>query len=214
MARGRPWLWFIILLSSAASADTDIVGLVNLVEGDATFASQASGPQRIVVFMQVNDGYEFTLAAGGIVRLVFARAAREERWEGPARFRATLNGSESVYGRPTETKMLPAIFSQHVGRIPELVRHARIGGLTIRRSDAKASPAASQSEIAESRNAYEQMRGSAPADDITPELLFQSILFEYKLYEWMKAVVNEMLRKQPDSEDARAFSRWMRKITP
>lgn len=214
MAYGRLWLWLVVLLSSAASADTGSVGLVNLVAGEATFSSQASGPQKVAAFMQVHDGYEFTVAAGGTVRLVFGQGAREERWEGPARFRATRNGSKSIYGRPAETKTLPAIFSPHVARVSELVRHARLGGLTIRTSDTKARPADPQQQIADARIAYDQVRGQTSADDITPELLFLSFLYEHRLYEQMKPVADEMLRKQPENEDARAFSRWMRKIEP
>jgi len=54
------------------------------------------------------------------------------------------------------------------------------------------------------------MRKDLPADDITPELYLYAALYDYLLYDEMKTVVDEMLRKQPDSEEAKTLADWVR----
>jgi hypothetical protein len=48
-----------------------------------------------------------------------------------------------------------------------------------------------------------------PADDITPELYLYAALYEHQMYDDMKAVVADMRRKQPESEDVKALEAWV-----
>ena len=53
------------------------------------------------------------------------------------------------------------------------------------------------------------MRQEMPADDIAPELFLYAALYEFLVYDQMKAVVAEMRRKQPDNEDVKAPDAWL-----
>ena len=69
------------------------------------------------------------------------------------------------------------------------------------------------SRLSEARAAYDEMRLGATATDITPELFLYSALSEYALYDQMEPVVKEMLRRQPDSEEAKSFAGWLKTRT-
>jgi hypothetical protein len=55
------------------------------------------------------------------------------------------------------------------------------------------------------------MRKDGAADDTAPETYLYSTLHEYLLYEDMKAAAEEMLRRQPGTEDVKALTDWLRK---
>jgi hypothetical protein len=57
------------------------------------------------------------------------------------------------------------------------------------------------------------MKQALPADDITPELYYYAALEEYAKYDEMGAVVAEMQRKQPASDDLKALADWVKKKT-
>lgn len=201
-----------VVASGAALAQGADVGLVNMVAGDVTYAPLAGSPGKAQAFMRVRDGDRFNVATGGQVRVVFFDGARQERWVGPASFRAGRKASEPISGKPAEVAALPASVPQRIARVPELMQNAKLGGIQVRGGLTRAQEASldQQSAVNEARAAYEQMRKDMPADDITPELFLYAALHEYLLYDDMKAVVDEMLRKQPNSEDVKALAAWVR----
>lgn len=201
--------------SGAALAQGADVGLVNLVSGDVTYAPATGSPGKVQAFMRVRDGDRFDLASGAQLRIVLFSAARQERWVGPASFRAGATASESLSGKPAEVTNLPATVSQRIARVPELIQNAKLGGIQVRGGFTPKQQASleQQDALRNSRRVYEQLRKQFPVDDITPELYLYSALHEYLLYDEMKVVVAEMLRKQPNNEDLRLLETWVKSLT-
>ncbi len=201
--------------SSAALAQGADVGLVNLVSGDVSYAPPSGPPAKVQVFMKVRDGDRFNLAAGAQIRVVFFESARQERWLGPASFRAIKGASEPIAGKPAEIATLPAGVQQRIARVPELMQYARLGGIQVRGGIAQRQKASleQQETIRAARETYAQMRKDMPADDIMPELYLYAALYEFLVYDEMKTVVDEMQRKQPGNEDVKALSAWLQTRT-
>jgi hypothetical protein len=203
------------LPASPALAQSADVGLVNMVSPDVTYTPASGIPGKVQAFMKLRDGDRVSIPSGGQVRVVFFEGSREERWVGPASFRAGKAAAEAIAGKAAQVTMLPVGASQRIAQLPQLMQIAKLGGVQVRgMTRAQKASVDQQSSLAEARTAYEAMRKDLPADDITPELYLYAALNEYLLYDDMKAVVDEMLRKQPDSEQVKTLASWVRSKTP
>ena len=198
--------------SAAASAQGSDVGLVNLVSAGVTYAPLSGSPSEAKPFMRVRDGDRFNIPTGGQIRIVYFTSSRQERWSGPASFRASKGTGEAISGKAAEVTVLPAGVPQRIARVPDLMQSAKLGGIQVRGGLSRKQEASldQQTIVREARDTYERMRKDMPADDITSELYFYAVLHDYLLYEDMKAVVEEMLRKQPGNEDLKALANWVR----
>lgn len=192
---------------AAAYAQADI-GLVNLVTGDVNLMSQSGQPVKVKAFMKVRDGDRFEVPAGAQVRLVYFEGARQERWQGPSSFRAARLKGNAIAGSAAEVSALPAGVPQRIARVPELMQNARLGGIQVR--GVQAARRVEDPALEEAKSTYERLRKELPGDDITPELFLYSALNEYQLYEDMAPLVEEMLRKQPDSDDVKSLAAWLK----
>jgi hypothetical protein len=200
-------LMLLVPIALAQSAD---VGLVNLVAGEVTFTPLSGNPGKVQPFMKVRDGDRFNVPAGGQVRVVFFEGARQERWTGPASFRATRAAGDPISGKAAEIATLPAGASQRMAQVPQLVQIAKLGGIQVRgMTVAQKASVEQQSTVGEARAVYEKMRKDMPADDITPELYLYAVLHDYLLYSDMKTVAEEMLRKQPGNDDVKQLLDWV-----
>jgi len=208
------WLMSLLFMfsSGTALAQGADVGLVNMVSGDVSFAPLSGARGKVRAFMKVRDGDRINVPAGGQVRVVFFAGARQERWAGPASFKAGKMGAEPISGRPAEVANLPATAPQRLERVPELMQHAKLGGIQVRGGITQAQRASleQQAAVSEARVTYDRLRREMPADDITPELFLYAALYEYLLYDDMKTVADEMLRKQPNDDDVKALAAWVR----
>lgn len=205
----RPWAMMALLAVHAAAYAQADVGLVNLVAGDVAFIPQAGPASKVKAFMKVRDGDRFELPAGAQIRVVYFDGARQERWQGPSSFRAAKTQGTALSGSPAEVAVLPASVPQRIARVPELMQNAKLGGIQVRgaRPGPRRAPDAS---LREARATYETLRKALPGDDITPELYLYSALNDYQLYDDMGPVVDEMLRKQPASDDVKALAEWVK----
>jgi hypothetical protein len=197
----------LLAMSASAAAQTDI-GLVNLVAGKVTLSPQAGQAVAAKAFMKVREGDRIDVPAGAQVRLVFFEGARQERWQGPSSFRASRLQSAPISGKPADISALPASVPLRMARVPELMQNAKLGGIQVR--SAQALKPVQEHALEEASATYERLRKELPGDDITPELFYYSVLNEYQLYEDMAPVVDEMLRKQPDSEDVKSLASWLK----
>ena len=206
---------FAMFAAGAVLAQGADVGVVNLVSGNVTFSSSGAPAKAIPAFSRVRDGDRIDVAAGAQLRIVFFDGGRQERWVGPASFRAGKSGAQPLSGKPAETTTLPAGVPQRIARVPELVQYAKLGGIQVRGGITPVQKASleQQAAVAEARATYEGMRKQSAPDDITPELFLYSALYEYLLYDDMKAAVDEMMRKQPGNEDVKALSAWLQTRT-
>ena len=208
----RKWLIFVLsgVACGQAFAQGADVGLVNLVSGDVAYAAPAGSPGKALAFMKVRDGDRFTIPAGAQIRVVYFESARQERWIGPASFRAAKGASELLSGKAAEIAVLPTNVPQRIARVPDLMQNARLGGIQVR-GTGRLTPltAAEQESLKEARATYQKMRSESSEDDITPELFLFSELHEYLLYDQIKPLVDDMLRRQPNNEDVRNLSTWI-----
>lgn len=190
------------------------VAVVSLLAGEVSYTSGSQSTGKMTPYMRVREGDRVTVPAGSQVRLVFFESGRQERWVGPGSFRAARGSAQPLAGKPAEVAVLPTSAPMRIARVPELLQNAKLGGIHVRGTQAKSgTPAERDSAVREARTAYEQMRKASPATDITPELFLYSALSEYSLYSDMQPVVQEMLRKQPDSEEAKSLDGWLKTRT-
>ncbi len=195
-----------VAASSLAHAQGD-VGLVNLVAGEVRFIPQAGQSGKVKAFMKVREGDRFELPAGAQVRVVYFEGARQERWQGPSSFRALKLQGAPLKGEPAEVTKLPPATSARMSRVPELMQNAKLGGIQVR--GAQSARPVQKEAVEEAKTTYQALRTQLPGDDITPELFLFSALNDYQLYEDMVPLVNEMMRKQPDSDDVKSLASWL-----
>lgn len=216
MRRGLFFALLAVLMLVAGPARPQLrdVGLVNLVSGDVRFVPVNGASTPVKPFMRVREGDRFNLVAGAQLRVVFFEGARQERWVGPASFRAARAHAEAISGTAAATTQLPAAAPQRIARIPELMQNAKLGGIRVRGVARSADPAVKPAHtLAEARATYEELKQALPADDITPELYYYAALQEHGKYPEMRVVVEAMQRKQPASQDVKALADWVKKNT-
>jgi hypothetical protein len=203
----RIWIAvFLLAAGGAAQAQSD-VGLINLVAGEVSFIPQSGQPGKAKAFMKVREGDRFEVPGGAQVRIVFFDGARQERWQGPASFRAAKTQATPINGKPADVAKLPGSVPARIARVPELMQNAKLGGIQVR--GAQSARPASPEALDEAKANYQKLRSQMPGDDITPELYLFSALNDYQLYEDMVPLVNEMMRKQPDNEDVKSLASWL-----
>lgn len=196
------------MLASLACAQAN-VALVNRVSGAATYAAGSGAPNPVTAFMRVREGDSYRLERGAQVRVVYMQGGRQETWTGPAAFRAGEKQSSALRGTP-EVSQVPVMVAAKLGRLPDLMQSARLGGVTVRgRPGTMPLTAEEVDDLRVARENYRQLRASAAQeDDITAEMFLFSVLQEYGQFEELKGVAREMRRRQLDSAEVRELAEW------
>lgn len=196
-----------------ASAQSGGVGLVNQLSGDVAYTSRGGAESKAQALMKVRKGDRFTLSAGAQVRVVYFKGSRQETWKGPASFEAGSQQSEAIKGQIAETAKLPPAVAQKIALVPDLVQIAKLdraGGIAVRGSAKPGRLSSEQkAEISQAKADYAQLRQKTSAEDITPELYFYSVLQDYLLYAEMKAVTDEMLKRQSDNAEVKELAAYV-----
>jgi hypothetical protein len=203
----------LVALLAAASAFAADVGLINHLVGDVSYASGGT-TAKAKPYMKVREGDRFTIAAGAQVRVVYFQGGRQESYSGPGSFTAGTQQSSVQSGAQPQVTLLPSGVPQKIAQTPELIQIARLGrsgGVAVRGAarDPRLTPQ-QQAEVRQARQTYEQLRQSAAADDITPELYLYSVLQDHLLYNDMKTVVSEMQRRQPANPDVAVMAEYVK----
>lgn len=201
---------FLALFSFASLIQAEDVGLVNLVAGEVTFTAKGAKAEKVKPFMKVRDGDRFQVAQGAQLRVVYFAGARQERWSGPASFRAARQASKPISGSPAEVVALPAGVPQRIARVPELVQNAQLGGVQLRSGKRAAAGPQGEAALREARATYDSLRAKLAADDITAELYLYAVLSEHGRRDEMRDLAQEMQRKQPDNEEVKWLAREVR----
>lgn len=201
------------LLAAATVAASEDVGLVNQLSGDVTYAS-GGNPAKAKPYMKVRQGDRFTVPAGASVRIVYFQGGRQETYTGPAGFIAGTQASNQQSGQAAQVTTLPAGVPQKIAQTPELIQIAKLGrsgGVAVRgaQREQRLSPQ-QQAEVRQARQTYDQLRKSASADDIQPEMYLYSVLQDHLLYADMKTVVSEMQKRQPANPDVAVMAEYVR----
>ena len=204
------------LLAAAlgASAQSSDVALINQLSGNVSYAGQGGAESKAQPFMKVRQGDRFTLPSGAELRLVYFNGSRQETWKGPASFKTGTQQSEALAGQVAETGQLPSGVAQKIAQVPNLVQIAKLGrsgGIAVRGGGKPGRLSSEQqSEVNQAKANYAQMRQKAPAEDITPEFYYYSVLQDHLLYDEMNAVTDEMLKRQPGNADAQELAAYVK----
>ena len=205
-----------VLLAAAlgAGAQSSNVALINQLSGSVSYAGQGGAESKAQPFMKVRQGDRFTLPSGAELRLVYFNGSRQETWKGPASFKAGTQQSEAVSGQAAEAAQLPSGVAQKIAQVPNLVQIAKLGrsgGIAVRGGGKPGRLSSEQqSEVNQAKANYAQMRQKAAAEDITPELYYYSVLQDHLLYEEMKTVTDEMLKRQPGNPEAQELAAYVK----
>jgi hypothetical protein len=209
-------LGFAVMLAAAGAFAADDVGLINHLAGDVTYSS-GKQTAKAKPFMKVRYGDRFSVAPGARLRVVYFQGGRQESYAGPATFTAGAQQSSIHSGAQPQVSTLPSGVPQKISQTPELIQIAKLGrsgGVAVRGSArAQRLTAQQQAEVRQARQTYEQLRQSAPADDITAELYLYSVLQDHLLYNDMKVVVSEMQRRQPGNPDVAVMAEYVKAKT-
>lgn len=200
------------VFAGSAFAQAD-VGLINHMAGDVSYTS-AGKKAPAKAYMKIREGDRFAVPSGAQLRVVYFQGGRQESFSGPAAFTAGAQQSTVQSGAQPQVSTLPSGVSQKISQTPELIQIARLGrsgGVSVRGigKDARLTPQ-QQAEVRQARQTYEQLRKSAPADDITPELYLYSVLQDHLLYDDMKQVVAEMQKRQPANPDVAVMADYVK----
>jgi hypothetical protein len=197
-------------VNAYAQAD---VGLINHMAGDVSYTSGGAKAQA-KAYMKVREGDRFTLPAGAQMRVVYFKGGRQESFSGPASFTAGAEQSTVQSGAQPQVSTLPSGVSQKIAQTPELIQIAKLGrsgGVAVRGlgNPPRLTPQ-QQAEVRQARQTYDQLRKSAAADDITPELYLYSVLQDHLLYDDMKQVVSEMQKRKPSDADVAVMAEYVK----
>ena len=188
------------LTAGAADAPSGESGMVTLVQGSVTYASGGDKDKPVVAFMKIRAGDKLKLPPDARVQLVYFQGGRQETWRGAAQLEVGATDSRAANAaRPPEVKQLPALVLQQLTRAPNVVTDLknRTGMVFVR-----ALPM--REKLRELDDTYAAMRKDAALDDVTPELFLLSGLYELRLYQDMKPVLEEMRQRQPDNAEVKA----------
>ena len=198
----------------SAGAQSSDVGLVNQLSGEVDYTAQGGTQSKAQAFMKVRQGDRFTLPAGAQMRLVYFNGSRQETWKGPASFKAGTQQGEALSGQAAEAAQLPSGVAQKIAQVPNLVQIAKLGrsgGIAVRGGGKPGRlPTEQQAEVNQAQATYTQMRQKASTDDITPELYFYSALQDHLLYDEMKTVTDEMVKRQPNNPEAQELAAYVK----
>ena len=204
----------ILIVAPGAGAQSADVGLINQLSGEVAYLAQGGTQSKAQAFMKVRQGDRFTLPAGAQLRLVYFNGSRQETWKGPSGFKAGNQQSEALSGQVAEAAQLPSGVAQKIAQVPNLVQIAKLGrsgGIAVRGGGKPGRLSSEQqAEVSQAKATYAQMRQKAAAEDITPELYFYSVLQDHLLYDQMKAVTDEMLKRQPGNPEAQELAAYVK----
>ena len=202
---------FLAVFSAYAAED---VGLINQLAGDVSYTS-GGATAKAKPYMKVREGDRFSLPAGAQLRVVYFKGGRQESFSGPASLTAGAEKSSVQSGSQPQVTTLPAGVPQKIAQTPELIQIARLGrsgGVAVRGPGAREQRLTpqQQAEVRQARQTYEQMRKTAAADDIVPELYLYSVLQDHLLYSDMKQVVSDMQKRRPADPDVATMAEYVK----
>ncbi|MBE0612851.1 MAG: hypothetical protein IH604_04205 [Burkholderiales bacterium] len=197
-----------------ANAQSSDVGLINQLSGEVSYAGRGGTESKAQPYMKVRQGDRFTLPAGAQLRMVYFNGSRQETWKGPASFKAGTQQSEALSGQAAQATQLPSGVAQKIAQVPNLVQIAKLGrsgGIAVRGGGKPGRLSSEQqAEVSQAKVVYTQMRQKATPEDITPELYFYTVLQDHLLYDEMKTVTDEMLKRQPDNVEAKELAAYVK----
>jgi hypothetical protein len=213
MKRSLGSLGLAALLAVFSAHAAEDAGLVNQLAGDVSYTS-GGATAKAKPYMKVREGDRFNLPAGAQLRIVYFKGGRQESFSGPASLTAGADKSSVQSGSQPQVTTLPAGVPQKIAQTPELIQIAKLGrsgGVAVRGAgrEQRLTPQ-QEAEVRQARQTYEQMRKTAAADDIVPELYLYSVLQDHLLYGDMKQVVADMQKRRPADPDVATMVEYVK----
>jgi hypothetical protein len=213
MKRSLGSLGLAALLAVFSAHAAEDAGLVNQLAGDVSYTS-GGATAKAKPYMKVREGDRFNLPAGAQLRIVYFKGGRQESFSGPASLTAGADKSSVQSGSQPQVTTLPAGVPQKIAQTPELIQIAKLGrsgGVAVRGAgrEQRLTPQ-QEAEVRQARQTYEQMRKTAAADDIVPELYLYSVLQDHLLYSDMKQVVADMQKRRPADPDVATMVEYVK----
>ena len=202
------------------------VGMITRLSGEATYwnSGDQAKPARVRAFMKVRQGDKLKLAAGTALQILYLAPGRQETWQGPVTLTVGEGESQVAPGlkaAPPEVKLLPTRVSRKIraSETPlsrESMRHSGVittmGVKTVPPGGSPKPTVASDQEIRqellEAHRTYATLRQQTPADDLTPELYYLSVLAEKAQYAEMEKFIDGLLAKDPENANLKELRGW------
>lgn len=210
-ARGLAMLLLAALAAAAGEASAADVGVINHLAGLVT-VTNGVGTSKAHAYMNINEGDRFDVPAGVVVKVAYFQSGRQETFEGPVIFTVGAAQSNVRRGAGPQVTTLPSGVSQKISQTQDLVQIAKLGtagNMQPSTREPRLTPQ-QQAEVRQARAIYAKLRAETPADDITPELYFYSVLQDHLLYNEMRGVVAEMGKRQPGNRDVAVLAEYVR----
>jgi hypothetical protein len=217
---------FLAAAAASPQASAPDVGLITQISGAVTYwnKEEQKEPAPAQAFMKVRQGDNFKLKEAGSLTLLYFASGRQETWRGPVTLRAADTESTAVGAGKSpplpEVKLIPTKATKQIQGAPlplpgpSISKSGVIQTMGPKCEPAAGTPAPLSAEarrnIKEAEKVFQELKKSAAADDVTPELYFLSILNEYKQFPEMAKVVDTMLQKRPGDVALKDLKVWVR----
>ena len=207
---------FALTAASAFAQSAGDAGMINQLNGEATYQAPGGTSGRASAYMKLREGDTVRVPERSSVRMVYFATGRQEVWRGPSAFTVGAKESAAQAGQP-EVSQLPGGVPAKLAQTPEMMAIAKLGragSVTVRGIPQRALTTEQQAEVRDARKTYEAMKAGTAADDIMPEIYLYTVIQNYSMYDEMKQLVKTMQTKQPNNEAVRDLDAWVENRRP
>jgi hypothetical protein len=163
--------------SAGLCAAADDVAVLTSVKGSVLY-NDGHESHEARAFMKLRSGDRLELGDDAGVRVVYLAGGRQETYAGPGAFAVKAGAGSVLKGAAPVVAQLPPSASQRIANSAELlvIAHmSRPGGTALRGGPRFPKPT-DEAQLADARRTYDELKRSAAADDIAPELYLYAVL--------------------------------------
>jgi len=154
--------------------------------------SEGRAPGPIEALTRFSRGDRLSLDAGSRIQLLFHRNGRLETWTGPGQLELGEDASRAEGMAPPAVRVLLPVVAGQIARTP--LAGGKPGG--------RVRAIATEDALASLDGRYRELRGSADADDLAPEMFLLSGLFEMRQLERVEGVIETLQRERARNPEA------------
>lgn len=196
----------IFAVTSVGFAAQASEALLTMVKGPDCQLETENAVSFLVPFMKVRTGDRLALGPGCTAQVLYTGAGRQETWNGAVTLTIGEQQSQPNGTVVPVVKILPSAALNRLAKAPGVLTDIRSRtGMVMVRSGGLLD------KLRETEALYNEMRGVAMPDDITPELYLMSALYELKLFRDVEEIVAEIVARQPDNSEAKSILENIRK---
>ena len=226
------WIAAAVLLSNVTLYSKELppdVGLVTKLSGDVSYSNEfEKGPtEKALAFMKIRESDILTLSQGASITLIYFSNGRQEIWRGPVTLSVGQEKSQPTSGdvgaRIPQVKMVPTGVAGKIASVDIPFPRGRVshsGHMQIRGDSSEDTNLPqftneipddiAKEEINDAREEYLRLKKDLGSESVTPEIFLLSVLAKHRQYDEMQRMVNEMLKKQPNSDFIKDLLVWIK----